>query len=120
MNERADRTSWTILAMNTLAFTVCFAAWMMYGVLIAFLINNGIYEFDAAQMGWLIGIPVPLVLIWAPSWGSVSPGRASRSASPSRRSGSRSGCRARPSGSSARATPGQPSRCSARRRCSTS
>jgi NNP family nitrate/nitrite transporter-like MFS transporter len=58
MNERADRTSWTILAMNTIAFTVCFAAWMMYGVLIAYLINNGVYDFDAAQMGWLIGIPV--------------------------------------------------------------
>ena len=44
--------------MNTLAFTVCFAAWMMNGVLITFLVDNGVYEWDRAQMGWLIGIPV--------------------------------------------------------------
>jgi len=59
MNDNgATRTSWIVLAMNTFAFTVCFAAWMMYGVLIAYLINNGIYRWDAAEMGWLIGIPV--------------------------------------------------------------
>jgi NNP family nitrate/nitrite transporter-like MFS transporter len=44
--------------MNTLAFAVCFAAWMMYGVLITFLVDNGAYDWDKAQMGWLIGIPV--------------------------------------------------------------
>ncbi|MBI4297531.1 MAG: NarK/NasA family nitrate transporter [Chloroflexi bacterium] len=44
--------------MNTLAFTVCFAAWMMNGVLVTFLVNKGIYHWDRAQMGWLIGIPV--------------------------------------------------------------
>lgn len=46
------------LMMNTLAFTVCFAAWMMNGVLVTFLIVNGLYSWDAAQMGWLMGIPV--------------------------------------------------------------
>jgi NNP family nitrate/nitrite transporter-like MFS transporter len=50
--------AYTVLTMNTLAFTVCFAAWMMYGVLITFLVSNGIYDWDKAQMGWLIGIPV--------------------------------------------------------------
>ena len=44
--------------MNTLAFTVCFAVWMMNGVLVTFLVDNGVYAFDKAQMGWLIGIPV--------------------------------------------------------------
>ena len=44
--------------MNTLAFTVCFAAWMMYGVLITFLVDNQVFDWDKAQMGWLIGIPV--------------------------------------------------------------
>jgi NNP family nitrate/nitrite transporter-like MFS transporter len=44
--------------MNTLAFTVCFAAWMMNGVLITFLVDNEVYAWDKAQMGWLIGIPV--------------------------------------------------------------
>jgi len=52
------RKAYTVLAMNTLAFTVCFAVWMMYGVLITFLVANRVYDFDKAQMGWLIGTPV--------------------------------------------------------------
>ncbi len=47
-----------ILVMNTLAFTVCFMAWMINGVLITFLVDNGLQHWDPAQMGWLIGIPV--------------------------------------------------------------
>ncbi|RYG26705.1 NarK/NasA family nitrate transporter [bacterium] len=47
-----------ILLMNTLAFTACFAAWTMYGVLAAFLADHGILTIDKAQMGWLIGIPI--------------------------------------------------------------
>lgn len=50
--------AWWILALNTLTFTVCFSAWMMYGVLVTFLVDNGIHKWDPAQMGWLIGIPV--------------------------------------------------------------
>ncbi len=56
MNDR--RHANTVLALNTLAFTVCFAAWMMNGVLITFLVDNDVYAWDQAQMGWLIGIPV--------------------------------------------------------------
>lgn len=52
------RTSWTMLGFNTFAFTVCFACWMMNGVLVTFLIANGVFDWDARQMGWLIGIPV--------------------------------------------------------------
>ena len=62
MNEQfgpGDRgRAWWILAMNTFAFTVCFAAWMMNGVLITFLVDNGVHDWDPAEMGWLIGIPV--------------------------------------------------------------
>ncbi len=62
MNEDlgpADRRmAWWILTMNTFAFTVCFAAWMMNGVLVTFLVDNAIYDWDPAAMGWLIGIPV--------------------------------------------------------------
>jgi len=47
-----------VLAMNTLAFTMCFAVWMMNGVLVTFFVDNKLYAFDKAQMGWLIGIPV--------------------------------------------------------------
>jgi len=30
----------------------------MYGVLITFLVDKGVYQWSAAEMGWLIGIPV--------------------------------------------------------------
>ena len=47
-----------VLTMNTIAFTVCFSAWMMNGVLITFLIEKHVFVWDKAQIGWLIGIPV--------------------------------------------------------------
>lgn len=50
--------AWRILAMNTAAFTVCFAVWMMYGVLVTFLVDRGLYAWDRGTMGWLIGVPV--------------------------------------------------------------
>jgi len=52
------RQAFWILALNTFAFTVCFACWMMNGVLVTFLVDNGLYKWDPAAMGWLIGIPV--------------------------------------------------------------
>ncbi|MCP4898558.1 MAG: NarK/NasA family nitrate transporter [bacterium] len=63
MNEATSRefdtgTSWKILFFNTLAFTICFAAWMMNGVLITFLVDNDIYDWGPVQMSWLIAIPV--------------------------------------------------------------
>lgn len=56
MSDRAKAVS--VLTMNTLAFTVCFACWMMNGVLITFLVERGVYRWSESQMGWLIGIPV--------------------------------------------------------------
>lgn len=47
-----------MLFLNTLAFTVCFAAWMMNGVLVTFLVNNGVFKWSAVQVGWLLGAPV--------------------------------------------------------------
>lgn len=47
-----------VLALNTLAFTFCFAVWTLYGVLITFLVDNRVVDFDKAQIGWLLGIPV--------------------------------------------------------------
>ncbi len=55
---KEQKTAYTVLALNTLAFTVCFAAWMLNGVLVTFLVDNGVFNWDAAQMGVLIGIPV--------------------------------------------------------------
>jgi len=47
-----------VLAASTVSFTICFAVWMMNGVLITFLVESGLYTFSKSQMGWLIGIPV--------------------------------------------------------------
>ncbi|MEO2047399.1 MAG: MFS transporter [Pirellulales bacterium] len=58
LTPEEQRTGWWILAINTIAFTVCFAAWMMNGILITFLVENGIHEWNPSEMGWLIGIPV--------------------------------------------------------------
>jgi NNP family nitrate/nitrite transporter-like MFS transporter len=46
------------LAASTLAFTTCFAVWMMYGVLITFLVDTRVYTWNRAELGWLIGTPV--------------------------------------------------------------
>ena len=56
MSENAK--SIQVLTLNTLAFTVCFMCWMMNGVLITFLVDNGVFTWSSSQMGWLIGIPV--------------------------------------------------------------
>jgi len=50
--------AYTALSLNTVAFTVCFACWMLNGVLVTYLVDNGVFAWDAAQMGMLIGIPV--------------------------------------------------------------
>ncbi len=56
MDDQARSLS--ALAMSTLAFTLCFAAWTLNGVLVTFLVENGVFHWDQAQIGWLIGIPV--------------------------------------------------------------
>lgn len=58
MEERATATSHKTLALNTLAFTVCFAAWMLNGVLVTFLSANQIFQWGPVEVGWLMGIPV--------------------------------------------------------------
>src|SRR3972149_8783921 len=50
--------SWLILTVNPLAFTVCFMCWTMNGVLVTYLVDTGVFHWNAAQIGWLIGIPV--------------------------------------------------------------
>ena len=83
------RQAWWILGANTFAFTVCFAAWMMNGVLITFLVDNGVHDWGPSEMGWLIGIPVltgaifrlPLVAAARPT----SPGQSGSCLTPNRR-----------------------------------
>lgn len=56
MSERGKAAS--VLTMNTVAFTVCFACWMLNGALVTFLVEQEVYGWSESQIGWLIGIPV--------------------------------------------------------------
>lgn len=47
-----------ILFLNTMAFTVCFAAWMINGVLVTFLVENKLFTWNSVQIGFLLGVPV--------------------------------------------------------------
>lgn len=58
LTPEEKRKAWWILGVNTFAFTICFAAWMLNGVLITFLVENGVHSWSPSEMGWLIGIPV--------------------------------------------------------------
>lgn len=58
MQEQATATSHKVLFLNTLAFTVCFAAWMLNGVLVTFLSSNQVFDWGPVETGWLLGIPV--------------------------------------------------------------
>lgn len=58
MNEGPSSISHRILVFNTLAFVICFAGWMLNGVLVTYLVDSGIFDWDLVQVGWLLGIPV--------------------------------------------------------------
>lgn len=57
-DPKEKRQAIRILALNTFAFTVCFAVWMMNGVLITFLNEHGVHSWDPSEIGWMIGVPV--------------------------------------------------------------
>lgn len=56
--EVATGKSHRMLTLNTLAFTLCFAAWMLNGVLVTFLVDHSVFQWSTVQVGWLLGIPV--------------------------------------------------------------
>ncbi len=58
MREAATAQSHKALFLSTLAFTVCFAAWMLNGVLVTFLSANQVFDWAPVEIGWLMGIPV--------------------------------------------------------------
>ncbi|MFA7327503.1 MAG: MFS transporter, partial [Candidatus Kapaibacterium sp.] len=58
METIVPKGAYKILTMNTIAFTFCFAIWMLNGVLVTFLNSNQIFNFSLTEIGWLIGIPV--------------------------------------------------------------
>jgi NNP family nitrate/nitrite transporter-like MFS transporter len=41
-----------------LAFTLCFAAWTFNGVMVTYLVDNGIFDWSQVEIGWLLGIPI--------------------------------------------------------------
>lgn len=57
-DDRATGKSWTVLAMNTIAFTFCFACWTMNGVLITYLVGNGIFDWSRTEMALLLAAPI--------------------------------------------------------------
>ncbi|MFM9964311.1 MAG: nitrate/nitrite transporter [Planctomycetaceae bacterium] len=56
MNDRTQAR--VALTMTTVAFGVCFAAWMLYGVMLTYLVNEQVFAFKRSELGWLLGIPV--------------------------------------------------------------
>lgn len=54
----ATSKSHRMLFFNTFAFTVAFSAWLLNGVLVTFLVSNEIFDWDAVEIGWLMGIPI--------------------------------------------------------------
>ena len=58
MEETVTKKAHKILFFNTLAFTICFAAWTINGVLVTFLVDNNLFKWDTVQVGWLFGIPI--------------------------------------------------------------
>ncbi len=58
MESNATAASHKALILSTTAFTVCFAAWMLNGVLVTFLASNQVFPWGPVEVGWLMGIPV--------------------------------------------------------------
>lgn len=56
--KSGSSTAHRILFFNTVSFMICFAAWMINGVLVTYLVNNGVFKWNALEVGWLLGAPV--------------------------------------------------------------
>ena len=58
MEEVATAKSHKALFLNTTAFTIFFAVWMLNGVLVTYLVSNQVFDWGPVEIGWLMGIPV--------------------------------------------------------------
>lgn len=58
MPDSLPRRPTLVLVMNTLAFAACFAAWTANGVLVTFLVDQGVFTWNESQVGLLIGLPI--------------------------------------------------------------
>ena len=55
MSERFQQN--LVLSVSTVAFTICFACWVLNGVLITYLVGTNVFAFSAAEVGWLLAVP---------------------------------------------------------------
>lgn len=58
MSTKVEKQARLVLTVNTLAFTICFACWMLNGVLVTYLVDNQVFDWSPVRIGWLMGIPV--------------------------------------------------------------
>ncbi|MCB0482200.1 MAG: NarK/NasA family nitrate transporter [Flavobacteriales bacterium] len=58
MEDKLVKGAHKVLFINTFAFTICFACWMLNGVLVTFLVDNQVFAWSPSMIGWLMGIPV--------------------------------------------------------------
>ena len=54
--ERYSRQAWSVLIASTLAFTVCFMVWMMFGVL--GIPVGRMLQLSATEVGLMMGLPI--------------------------------------------------------------
>ena len=66
------RTSHFVLTLNTLAFAICFACWTLNGVLVTYLVDNGIFNWSVVETGWLLGLPILSGSIFRPLMGMLT------------------------------------------------
>ncbi len=55
-NDR--RRAYVALSASTIAFGVCFAAWVINAILVTHLVTAGILPFSETEMGWLFAAPI--------------------------------------------------------------
>ncbi|MDF1662864.1 MAG: MFS transporter [Planctomycetota bacterium] len=58
MTSELEKGALSALVMSTIAFTVCFAAWVMNGVLVTYLVSTQVFNFSPTEMGLLVGMPI--------------------------------------------------------------
>jgi NNP family nitrate/nitrite transporter-like MFS transporter len=58
MEEALNPKAHRILFFNTIAFTICFSAWMLNGTLVSYLVENRVFDWTPVEIGWLLGVPV--------------------------------------------------------------
>ena len=71
-SETSLRTSHFVLTLNTLAFAICFACWTLNGVLVTYLVDNGIFNWSVVETGWLLGLPILSGSIFRPLMGMLT------------------------------------------------